>query len=160
MTVFTFAAVIVILSSGALGGEWVTLSDRAAGVEEDDGAMLTVTCDSESGERALHRDIRGLLLIYFSEPRANWMEYSEIEIVMVSDDSSRTTGRGHGVALSSTDAMLKNDATWVLSVMRKAKHSFTITAGGYTREFSAIKLRETVSSVLERCGDIGNPSPG
>src|SRR5689334_3599792 len=153
MIAFTFATLIALLPSGALGAEWVTISDRAAGVAEDDGATLAVTCDHQNGRRTLHSDARGQVSISFSEPRASWNENSEIEILIVSDDSSRTTVRAHGISLTSTDLQFKNDAKSELRVMGQAKTSFMITAGGYTRELSAIKLRETVGSVLNKCGD-------
>jgi hypothetical protein len=152
MTLSMLASVFVFLSSVSLSAEWVTISDRAAGVAEEDGAALTVTCEFENRDGAILRNGHGHIVIYFSEPRANWTDYSEVELAMISDDSSRTTARAHAVALSSTDVVI-NDVNSELLVMGKAKNSVTITAAEYTREFSALRLRETVSRVLETCGN-------
>lgn len=143
---------IALFTSAAVCGDWFTIVNGSAGVEQDD-SKLAIVCDDQSGEKALHPDSRGLILIFFSEPRANWKKNAEVEVETIADDGSRTIGHSHGIAMSQTDVMLKNDATWELSVMGNAKYSFTISADGYARKFSAIRLRETVAPVLEKCGD-------
>jgi hypothetical protein len=142
---------VVLLTSNASCNEWVTLPNGSAGIEQN-GTIVVVRCDT-SGEKALHADSRGLILILLSEPRAAWKEDTEVEVTTASDNGSHTIGVSHGIVLSPTVIMLKNDATWELNVMGNAKKTFTMTAGGYAREFSATKLRETIAPVLEKCGD-------
>jgi hypothetical protein len=149
-TIVIAGSVVLPTSSGSCG-EWFTTPRGAAGIEQD-GAALVVTCDTRR-ERALHPDSRGIILIVLREPRANWKQDSEVEVVTVSDGGSRIFAPSHGIAISSNELLLRNAATWELHEMGKAKNSFTITAGNYARVFSARNLRETTAPVLEKCGD-------
>jgi hypothetical protein len=151
ITTTLMQASIALPTSIGFCSDWFTSKTGNAVTEQGD-SYLFVHCDT-SGERALHPDSRGLILIFFHEPTAHWEKDKQVEVTTLADDGSKTIGKSYGRALSTNDLMLKNDATWELSVMGNAKNSFTITAGGYARTFSALKLQETVKPVLEKCGD-------
>jgi hypothetical protein len=143
----------IALTTAVVCGEWTTAKDGSA-TSEQDGSHLWIRCDTEHG-RALHPDSWGLILMFLEEPRASWKKSEEVVIVTDSDDGSHTIGgKSRGNALSPTIlAVHEEDVTWELSVMANAKKSFTINAGSFSRTFSAVKLRETVAPVLEKCGD-------
>jgi hypothetical protein len=151
-----------ISGDGGTPPKWVAKGRRAwatwpnvnvaAGIEQD-GAEFVVMCDPGAG-RALHPDSRGLILIQFHEPRANWPKDAKVEMMTISDDGRpRPSGASNGTATGSTTVLIKNEATWELSVIADAKESFTIKAGSYTRSFPATNLRKAVEPVLEACGD-------
>jgi hypothetical protein len=141
-----------LISSEAVCGEWLIAKDGTA-TSAQDGAQMWVACDTEHG-RALHPDSLGKILIFLREPHANWTKFEKLEVRTEADDGSRTVnGKSEATALSTTSLVVEDDATWELSVMGNAKNSFTFTAGAYSRTFSAVKLKEAVSVVLEKCGD-------
>jgi hypothetical protein len=137
----------------AEGRAWAAVPNAnvTAGIDQD-GAHLAVMCDPGAG-RALHPESRGLILIFFHEPRANWPKGASVEVVTISDDGRRGPSPSDGTATDLTTVMLKNSATWELAVMGGAKTSFTIRAGSYTRTFPVTNLRKAVEPVLRACGD-------
>jgi len=146
------AIILALLPTAGVCGEWATAKDGSAWSEQD-GAHMLVVCDTEHG-RALHPDSLGKILIFFKEPRADWIKFGKVEVRTDADDGSQTVGgKSEGTALSPTSLVIEDDATWELSVMANAKNSFTITAGKYSRTFSASKLKTTIAPVLEKCGD-------
>jgi hypothetical protein len=150
---FLAIGISIALTTTAVCGEWATAKDGSA-MSEQDGSRLWITCDTQHGT-ALHPDSRGLILMFLEEPRASWRKSEDLVIVTDSDDGSHSIGgKSRGKALSPTIlAVHEEDVTWELTVMANAKKSFTINAGTFSRTFSAVKLRETVAPVLEKCGD-------
>ena len=145
---------VILAGSAAICGEWTRWQDAnvAARIEQD-GADLVVMCDTRAG-RALHPESRGLILMFFREPRANWQKGAQLDVMTITDDGGRWDGPpSHGAAIEPTRVMIQNGATWELWVMGKAKTSFTISAGDYTRTFRAENLRKAVEPVLHECGD-------
>jgi hypothetical protein len=151
-SVFFVAVISLALPTAGSCRDWATAQDGSAAIEQD-GARLNIICDTEHGH-ALHPDSLGKILIFLKEPRANWVKSEKVEVRTAPDGgSSLTTVPSHGLALSPTSVVIENDATWDLSDMGNAKKTFTITAGAYSRTYSASNLKATVAPVLEKCGD-------
>jgi hypothetical protein len=146
------AIILAFLPTAGVCGEWAIAKNGWA-ISEQEGARMGIACDTEHG-RALHPDSLGKILIFYTEPRADWVKFEKSDVRTAADDGSRSVGgKSEGTVLSPDSLVIEDDATWELSVMGKAKNSFTITAGKYSRTFSAVKLKETVATVLSKCGD-------
>jgi len=146
------AITLAFFPTAGVCGEWATAQDGSAAIVQDD-ARINIICDTEHG-RALHPDSLGKILIFLKEPRANWTKFSKVEVNTVADDGPPATSQpSEGTALSPTSLVIENDATWDLSEMGRAKKTFTIRAGAFSRTYSASRLRETVAPILEKCGD-------
>jgi hypothetical protein len=145
-----------LVAQGRQWGPWPSANNVAAGIEQD-GAELVVMCDQNAG-RALHPDSRGLILILFHEPRANWPKGARVGVVTISDGGGQPASPSDGIAAGLTIVVLKNSATWELWEMGHAKDTFTIRAGSYTRTFPAANLRKAVEPVLDACGDHWPPA--
>jgi hypothetical protein len=145
------ALLVVLVPSDAICGEWSKRpgANLAVGIEQD-GADFVVMCDQKAG-RALHPDSRGLILNFFHDPRANWQKGQDMDVLTVSDDSNHDNSKG--IVIESTWVMIKNGATWELSVIGKAKTWFLISVSSYTRTFPAANMRKAVEPVLGACGD-------
>jgi hypothetical protein len=138
---------LMFATSAALGGEWATWVvpngvDVLAEIEQD-GAQLVMVCNAKLK----------LVWIGFREPRANWQKGAEIGVVTRSDEGSQWPAPSHGIVMESTRVMIIEDAITDLWLMGKAKTSFTISAGGYTRAFDVTNLREVTERVLAACED-------
>ena len=145
------AITLAFLPTAGVCGEWVAKDGVA--LSEQDGARMVVACDTEHG-RALHPDSLGKILIFVTEPRANWTKFAKVEVKTIADDGPPATSQPSlGTALTPTSLVIEDDATWELSEMGSAKKTFTIRAGPFSRTYSVLRLREAVGPTLEKCGD-------
>jgi hypothetical protein len=129
----------------------------ALAISEQDDASLIVTCAGKSK----------LLAIAFHEPRANWQRGEAIEVLITADAGDykelplngnvvgRTVAavRGKNVTVADEDGLTTDaDRTAAFVLMGRAQESISITAGGYTRSFSASNFHDAVAPVLRQCG--------
>jgi hypothetical protein len=155
MSVVKFSTVVACLAlspTAAIGEEWVLSPHGSAAIVQGD-ARLNIICDTDHG-RALEPGSLGKILIFVKEPRANWTKFAKVEVKTTPDDGPPAKPQpSEGTALSPTSLVIEDDATWELNEMGSAKTTFKITAGAFSRTYSASRLREVVALVLERCGE-------
>ena len=146
------AAALALLPTAAIAEEWGSAPDGSAAIAQG-AAQLNIVCDTKHG-RALHSDSLGKILIFVIEPRANWTKLAKVEVKTMADDGPPATSQSsEGIALTPTSLVIEDDATWELSEIGSAKKTFTIRTGAFSRTYSALRLKEAVAPVLEKCGD-------
>jgi hypothetical protein len=136
----------LIMSSPLRAEEWHTASapgasDIIASYKYEDGAALSVICDTDQQH----------LSIAFVEPQANWLKGQGMN-VMTLPDTGQLLSPSYGVIVTPTQVIVKNDATFDLWTMARAKSSFKMSAGDYARVFPTANFRSAVEPVLKACG--------
>jgi hypothetical protein len=163
-----FAFPMTIAAWSASCSEWVTWSEPDTSInavlkEGDAGLIVSCHCyvDVPAGCRSLEcaPDTPPPLSILVIEPRANWKEGAEMDVVFKPDDASAQSDTAHGIAITATQVMLDQSPKVDLYTMSKAKISFTVQVGGYMRTFPRANIRAATEPVLRACGDSWNGVP-
>jgi len=138
----------VFFASEAIGAEWEPWPSPqgsplvAAGFNHDDGGTLLVICDTK----------QRLMSIMFNEPRATWKEGDRIEVTTRADDGSQMKPSA-GIVIAPTRIVVKDESTWDLYTMGKARSFFATGVGGYARVWPLANFKKTTGPVLQACGD-------
>ena len=147
-SLFCVAAALAGLSIAlpARAAEWESGSapgqnDVVASFKHTDGAALQVICDT----------VNKHLSIAFREPRAKWSTGTGIDVMML-PDSGQQPSPSHGVITAPTQVILKNDVSFDVWTMERAKGSFKMSVGDYARIFPATNFANAVQPVLKACG--------
>jgi hypothetical protein len=139
-----FSIAFSLATSQAICADWQRRQTPepfvAVGYGYEDGGQMVIACNAE----------RKLISILYKEPRAGWT-YGETIFVAVTGDDGIDKWRSHGVATSSTALLVI--PTDDLFVMGRAKQSFTVTAGNYSRTYPAADFRTVTDPVLRACDD-------
>jgi hypothetical protein len=136
---------IASVAFGAEWGPWQVAKDSpfvAAGFKHDDGGTLLVMCDTQTK----------LMSLMLNEPRAKWKAGETMKLTTRADDGT-DSGASTGVVIGPTQLVVKDESTFDLYVMGKAKSFFATGARGYARIWPTANLKKSTAPVLGACGD-------
>ena len=165
--IVTLAALIFACSAARADWSSHTVDDNTADADESDVDALAISEQDDASLIVACASKSKLLAIVFHEPRANWQRGEATEVLITSDagdyrqlpfngsviGQTVVAVRGKNTATADADALTTYaDETGAIGLMGQAQKSLTMTAGGYTRSFSASNFHDAVGPVLRQCG--------
>jgi hypothetical protein len=139
---FVFAASAAICGNQVWGPSSLPSGYVGADYTHDDGGALIIMCDTS----------KNLISYLLVDPRAHWETGKSVSLTTKADDGS-TSGPTAAVAVEPTKLMAREQSTWDISTMGKAKMFFAMGDGVYARIFPTANFREATTPVLQACGD-------